>query len=42
MSTRLDVRHLSFDTNELELRELFGRSGQVVDATRVAEQETGW
>jgi RNA recognition motif-containing protein len=41
MSTRLFVGNLSFDTNELELREVFGQSGQVVEAKVVTDRETG-
>jgi RNA recognition motif-containing protein len=41
MSTRLFVGNLSFDTNELELRELFGQSGQIVEVKLVTDRETG-
>ena len=41
MSTRLYVGNLSFDTNELELRDLFGQSGTVVEVKVVADRETG-
>jgi RNA recognition motif-containing protein len=41
MSTRLFVGNLSFDTNELELREVFGQSGQVVEVKVVTDRETG-
>ena len=41
MSTRLFVGNLSFDTNELELRDLFGQLGGVVEAKVVTDRETG-
>lgn len=41
MSTRLFVGNLSFDTNEQDLRDLFGQTGTVVDVKVVADRETG-
>lgn len=41
MSARLYVGNLSFGTTELELRELFGQSGQVVEVKLVTDRETG-
>jgi RNA recognition motif-containing protein len=41
MSTRLFVGNLSFDTNELELRDLFSQSGQIVEVKLVTDRETG-
>ncbi len=41
MSARLFVGNLSFDTNELQLRELFGQSGQIVEVKLVTDRETG-
>src|SRR5450755_650602 len=41
MGARLFVGNLSFDTNELELRDLFGQSGTVVDAKIVTDRDTG-
>src|SRR5215831_11474524 len=41
MSTRLFVGNLSFDTNELELRDLFGQLGQVAEVKVVTDRDTG-
>ena len=41
MSKRLYIGNLSFDTNELELRDLFGQSGTVVELKVVMDRETG-
>jgi len=41
MSTRLFVGNLSFDTNEQDLRDLFGQTGTVVDVKVVTDRETG-
>jgi RNA recognition motif-containing protein len=41
MSTRLFVGNVSFDTNERELRDLFGQLGEVVDVKVVIDRETG-
>jgi len=41
MSTRLFVGNLPFDTNELQLRDLFGQSGKVTEVKVVADRETG-
>jgi RNA recognition motif-containing protein len=41
MSTRLFVGNLSFGTNELELRDVFGQSGQVLEVKLVTDRETG-
>jgi RNA recognition motif-containing protein len=41
MSTRLFVGNLSFDTNELELRDLFGQSGEIVEVKVVTDRDTG-
>ena len=41
MSNRLFVGNLSFDTNEQELREVFGQMGTVVEVKVVTDRETG-
>ncbi len=41
MSTRLYVGNLSYNTNEVELRELFAQSGTVVDVKVVTDRDTG-
>jgi RNA recognition motif-containing protein len=41
MGKRLYVGNLSYDTNELELRELFGQSGTVAEVKVVMDRETG-
>jgi RNA recognition motif-containing protein len=41
MGNRLYVGNLSYGTTELELRELFGQMGTVVDAKMVMDRETG-
>ena len=41
MGRRLYVGNLSYETTELELRELFGKYGTVADAKVVMERETG-
>jgi RNA recognition motif-containing protein len=41
MSTRLFVGNLSFDTNEQELREIFGQMGTVVEVKVVTDRDTG-
>jgi len=41
MSTRLFVGNLSFDTNEGELRDLFGQSGQTLEVKVVTDRDTG-
>lgn len=41
MGARLFVGNLSFDTNELELRDLFGQSGTIVDLKVVTDRDTG-
>ena len=41
MSTRLFVGNLSFDTNELELRDVFGQSGEILEVKVVTDRETG-
>jgi RNA recognition motif-containing protein len=41
MGARLFVGNLSFDTNELQLRDLFGQSGTIVDLKVVMDRETG-
>ena len=41
MSKRLFIGNLSFDTNELELRDLFTQNGTVVDLKVVTDRETG-
>ena len=41
MSKRLFVGNLSFDTNELEFRDLFTQNGTVVDLKVVTDRETG-
>ena len=41
MGRRLYVGNLSYQTTELELRELFGTIGTVADAKVVMERETG-
>lgn len=41
MSARLFVGNLSFDTNELELRDLFGQYGELVEVKVVSDRETG-
>jgi len=41
MSKRLFVGNLSFDTNELELRDLFTQNGTIVDLKVVTDRETG-
>jgi RNA recognition motif-containing protein len=41
MSTRLFVGNLSFDTNEQDLRDVFGQTGTVVDVKVVTDRETG-
>jgi RNA recognition motif-containing protein len=41
MSKRLFIGNLSFDTNELELRDLFAQNGTVVDLKVVTDRETG-
>ena len=41
MSARLFVGNLSFDTNELELRDLFGQYGELVEVKVVSDGETG-
>jgi RNA recognition motif-containing protein len=41
MSARLFIGNLSFDTNELELRDLFAQNGTVVDLKVVKDRETG-
>ena len=41
MGRRLYVGNLSYDTNELELREVFGKFGTVADAKVVMDRETG-
>ena len=41
MGRRLYVGNLSYDTTELELREVFGTLGTVADAKIVMERETG-
>ena len=41
MGRRLYVGNLSYDTTELELREVFGKYGTVADAKVVTDRETG-
>ena len=41
MGKRLFVGNLSFETNELELRDLFAQNGTVVDLKVVTDRETG-
>ena len=41
MGRRLYVGNLSYDTTELELRELFGKFGTVADTKVVMDRETG-
>ena len=41
MGTRLYIGNLSFETNQLELRDLFGQAGTVVDLKLVTDRETG-
>ena len=41
MSKRLFIGNLSFETNELELRDLFAQNGTVVDLKVVTDRETG-
>jgi RNA recognition motif-containing protein len=41
MGRRLYVGNLSYDTTELELREVFGKFGTVADAKVVTDRETG-
>ena len=41
MGKRLYVGNLSYDTNELDLRELFGQSGTVAEVKVVMDRETG-
>jgi cold-inducible RNA-binding protein len=41
MGRRLYVGNLSYDTTELELRDLFGKFGTVADAKVVMDRETG-
>jgi RNA recognition motif-containing protein len=41
MGRRLYVGNLSYETTELELRELFGKFGTVAEAKVVTERETG-
>ncbi len=41
MGRRLFVGNLSFDTTEMELREVFGKFGTVADAKVVMDGETG-
>ena len=41
MGRRLYVGNLSYDTTELELREVFGAHGTVTDAKVVTDRETG-
>ena len=41
MGRRLYVGNLSYNTTELELREVFGQYGTVADAKVVTERETG-
>jgi RNA recognition motif-containing protein len=41
MSKRLFIGNLSFETNELELRDLFGLNGTVVDLKVVTDRDTG-
>jgi cold-inducible RNA-binding protein len=41
MGKRLYVGNLSYDTNELTLKELFGQAGTVTDTKVVMDRETG-
>jgi RNA recognition motif-containing protein len=41
MGTRLYVGNLSFNTTELELREVFGQCGTVAETKMVMDRETG-
>ena len=41
MSTRLFVGNLSFETNELELRDVFGQLGEIVEVKVVTDRDTG-
>jgi len=41
MNARLFVGNLSFDTNELQLRDLFSQSGTIVDLKVVMDRDTG-
>jgi cold-inducible RNA-binding protein len=41
MGRRLYVGNLSYDTTELELKEVFGKFGTVTDAKVVTDRETG-
>lgn len=41
MGRRLYVGNLSFGTTEIELRDVFGQSGTIVDAKIVTDRETG-
>jgi cold-inducible RNA-binding protein len=41
MGRRLYVGNLSYETTELELREIFGKIGTVAEAKVVTERETG-
>lgn len=41
MGARLFVGNLSFNTNELELRDLFGQAGTIVDLKIVTDRDTG-
>ena len=41
MGRRLYVGNLSYNTNEMQLRELFGQFGTVTDAKVVMDRETG-
>jgi len=41
MGKRLYVGNLSFDTTELQLREVFGQCGTVAETKMVTDRETG-
>jgi cold-inducible RNA-binding protein len=41
MGNRLYVGNLSYETNEVDLRTLFGQAGTVVEVKVVADRETG-
>jgi len=41
MGTRLFVGNLPFDTNEMDLRDLFAQMGTVVEVKVVTDRETG-
>ena len=41
MSARLFVGNLSFETNELQLRDLFTQLGQVLDVKVVTDRDSG-